>query len=321
MDHLLAGYDGSASSKAACRWAADEAARRAVELRIVGCVPTLPMGTDDSAFMSTASSRLQRDTRDQVEDLALMLARAHPTISINALAVPGRPRRRLVEEAASADLLVIGSTGARGTTGTYTGSVAHTVVRESPCPSIIVPREHAPSARPLVVVAIDGTGRSEAALDWAIDEADLLGARLEIVHAWRPLHGGHASPSANSRAQIDAARLLEAAIERARARSGTRVEGRLVDGNPATELAGLSRGADLAVIGSRSRHGVAFTVSGSVVDAMISHAASPIAVVREGQRRDRDSPTSRSRVATDRDLGHWRHGTVREMLTARTDQP
>jgi hypothetical protein len=57
--------------------------------------------------------------------------------------------------------------------------VARTVVR----PVVVAPRQRAPSAGALVVLGIDDTARSEAALDRATDDADPRNAQLEIIHA------------------------------------------------------------------------------------------------------------------------------------------
>jgi nucleotide-binding universal stress UspA family protein len=139
--------------------------------------------------------------------------------------------------------------------------------------------------RPRVVVAIDGSVRSEASLEWAIDETDLLGGQLLVVHAFSYPYGdgGETLSSARDLMRVDATRRLDQAVERARARGGAEVDGRLAEGRPGAEIVTSADGADLIVVGTRQRSAALHVaVLASVAEAVISHAPCPVAVVREG---------------------------------------
>jgi nucleotide-binding universal stress UspA family protein len=121
-----------------------------------------------------------------------------------------------------------------------------------------------------VVVGIDGSPSSDAALDWAAGEAGLRGLPLSIVHADR----GEPDTS-------DAGREL---LEAAAARVAGKVPGvttRLADGSPAEALLAASRGAALVAVGVRGVHGERHARLGTVASTLVRRAGCPVAVTRE----------------------------------------
>jgi len=181
---------------------------------------------------------------------------------------------------------VVGTTGAGQAASWLLGSVAYVLARTSPCPVVFVPVAltsggPAESSRPRVVVGIDDSKESDAALDWAIDEADLQRAELTIVHAWSYPYALD-SPAAAVRdvMRVDAACVLDRAVERANSRGGTVVDCRLVEGNAAEAVIEAAEGADLIVVGSRGRGGFRSLLLGSVSSAVVHHTHCPTVVVR-----------------------------------------
>ena len=287
--HIISGYDGSKTSGAAVSWAADEAVRRNAGLTVLACYvePTMTDFGLSSLFRSAIDTiNLREVTQRHVDELAAALAPAHPGLAINAYAVHGRPRRQLVEQAEQADLVVIGSTGSSDSASSFMGSVARAVVRNSPCPVVVVPGAQTMPPCPRVVVGVDGTVRSASALEWAIDESDLVRGDLEVVHAYSyPYSAEGGAPSeARDLMRIDAANHLEQAVDRARTRGGSKVDGCLVEGRPAEVLIERAQGADLVVIGARhyEPHSVYLAVLGSVAETVAGRPPCPVAVVREG---------------------------------------
>ena len=135
---------------------------------------------------------------------------------------------------------------------------------------------------PRIVVGIDDSQGSNAALEWAIDEADLHRAELTVVHAWSYPYGLD-SPAATVRdvMRVDAACALDRAVERANSRGGARVDSRLIEGNAAESILEAAEGADLIVVGSRGRGGLRSLLLGSVSSAVIHHTHCPTVVVRD----------------------------------------
>jgi nucleotide-binding universal stress UspA family protein len=286
--HILCGFDGSAGSVEAARWAAAEATRRRAGLTLLACY-TEPFVTDfdpSASFLSAVDTIALRDaTRAKVDDLATRLSDSWPGLAVDACVAHARAARALIAHAAQADLLVLGATGSGDPHAALVGSVVRSVLRDSPCPVVVVPVAGPPGEVPRVVVGTDGTSRSAAALDWAVDECDLLRGELEVVHAYSyPYeHVEGSSTVARDLLRVDAATQLARGVERARGRGASKVEGHLACGGVARVLLERGEDADLVVIGmrrdaSRSRY---LAGLGSVIEALVARPPCPAAVVPE----------------------------------------
>jgi nucleotide-binding universal stress UspA family protein len=133
-----------------------------------------------------------------------------------------------------------------------------------------------------IVVGIDGSPSSVAALEWAAHQAELTGGTIRAVAAWEwPVSQGWAipypddwDPAADVRAALDG--VLDTAKA---AHPSVDFERKVVEGNPAVVLVEASTGADLLVVGSRGRGEFAGMLLGSVSDHCVHHATCPITVV------------------------------------------
>ena len=206
---------------------------------------------------------------------------AHPRVGFDFHVVNEHAVNALVREAESADLLVVGSNGAGAVRSFLLGSVTSAVLHESPCPVVVVPGElHEVTGR--IVVGVDGSKPSDVALEWAIDEADRHGADLVVLHAWeypyRMTNEGFA-PGPDL-AQVDAAIVVDAAVEHARERMTGGVHRRLVEGGATQSLLAAAEAAAMLVVGSRGRGGFRSMLLGSVAHAVSAHAHCPVVVVR-----------------------------------------
>ena len=137
-----------------------------------------------------------------------------------------------------------------------------------------------------IIVGVDGSDASERALHWALEEARLRGAVLEVVHAWphphAPLPGYRPSLAPESvRAMREAAKeLVEDIVAGLPAElSGIDVRAFEVEGPPAQALLDAAQGADLLVVGSRGRGGFAGLLLGSVSQQCAHHARCPVVIV------------------------------------------
>ncbi|HYT10477.1 MAG TPA: universal stress protein [Mycobacteriales bacterium] len=143
-----------------------------------------------------------------------------------------------------------------------------------------------------IVVGVDGSEESQAALRWAAGEAELHGAELEAVYAWEPplrlpLVSAPANPLIGS-AQVDtrvlarrAEETLEAALDQVfgEQRPGY-VTPVVLEGPAAAVLLDQSLHADLLAVGSRGHGGFKGLLLGSVTEQCVRHARCSVVVVR-----------------------------------------
>ena len=141
--------------------------------------------------------------------------------------------------------------------------------------------EHA-AATPRIVVGVDGSDASLAALDWALAEGRRRGATVEVVHAYIPMgYDTYLVPTIDPVVYRDAAdAVLDVAMEHvATDAPGPTVVRRLVMDGAGPALVELAKGADLLVV-SGSGHGhLAELVLGSVSQYVLHHASCPVVLV------------------------------------------
>jgi nucleotide-binding universal stress UspA family protein len=145
-----------------------------------------------------------------------------------------------------------------------------------------------------IVVGTDGSPGAQRAVSWALGEARLRKAPLQVVHAWMvPLIDALPEPWAvgapslgpsdddvHDHLEAAARNLLDACVDEARsADPGVEIHGELVEGRPAAALLEAARNADLLVVGSRGRGGFAGLLLGSVSAQCVHHAPCPVVVV------------------------------------------
>jgi nucleotide-binding universal stress UspA family protein len=145
-----------------------------------------------------------------------------------------------------------------------------------------------------IVVGVDGSEGSRAALRWAAEEAELRDADLEAVMARMPplpmaLYGPGSTPIPTTTAPLDPqarARMSEQALQQIlRDVLGAQLPSRLTwgfeEGHPVGVLLARSRDADLLVVGARGGGGFAGLLTGSVSEQCVRHATCSVVVVRQ----------------------------------------
>ena len=133
-----------------------------------------------------------------------------------------------------------------------------------------------------IVVGVDGSEPSHRALEWAVEEARLRHANLEVVHAWTysplgtsPYHPTMLDPSVMERIAHD---LLDGSMATVDT-TGVEVTKSLVCDGAAAALVEEGKGADLLVVGSRGRGGFAGLLLGSVSQQVVHHARCPVVII------------------------------------------
>jgi nucleotide-binding universal stress UspA family protein len=135
----------------------------------------------------------------------------------------------------------------------------------------------------VIVVGIDGSPESGSALSWAIQEARLRNASLNIVHAFPALVSFFGTTAHEYYPQVEkeAQDQFDAMLAAAPPMDDLAVQHTLVPGHPAEVLVRESKGATMLVVGSRGRGGFRGIVLGSVSTQCTQLAHCPVLVVRE----------------------------------------
>jgi nucleotide-binding universal stress UspA family protein len=143
-----------------------------------------------------------------------------------------------------------------------------------------------------IVVGVDGSDASVAALRWAVQQAISTGATLEVICAWEspntpeltPLFGVPSvthQPATSELARDSAQHRLDQVIDATIGAEGeVQVAARVIEGHPAPVLVQAAQGAILLVVGSSGHGAFVGMLLGSVTSHVTAHAPCPVVVVR-----------------------------------------
>lgn len=284
---IVAGVDGSPASNAAVCWAARDAALRNVPLTLVhmygAYVPTYPQ-----IPLPAGVAVWQEEDGQQVLERAVKIAedavKGHQKIAITSEVKCSPPVPTLVELSEEAEMIVVGSNG-RGAVGrALLGSVSSGVVRGAKCPAAVIRDEDPLMPHPQqapVLVGIDGSPASELATAIAFDEASRRGVDLQALHAWSDVQVLELPGFDWAMVQDDAERALAERLAGWQERyPDVTVHRLLVCDRPARQLIEKSESAQLVVVGSHGRGGLARMLLGSVSNAVVHSVRMPVIVAR-----------------------------------------
>jgi len=286
---VVVGVDGSGSAYRAVEWAAAEAARRGAELRLVRAFSwtTSERPVRDGGRVAQYRDELLKFARSQVARAARIAADVRPEVETTTQVAVGAPIEVLGSEARRAQLLVLGDRGLGGLAGLLLGSVAVGLAAHGACPVVIVRGERgaAGNEESPVVVGIDDSSISEAALAFAFDAAAARGVGLVVVHAWSPTAIDDALAPVMD---WDAATAEEDALLAERLAGWEQkhpevaVRRTVVRNGAVRSLVAASREAQLVVVGSRGRGNATGLLLGSVSHGVLHASHCPVAIVRPG---------------------------------------
>ncbi|MEU9433415.1 universal stress protein [Streptomyces sp. NPDC048252] len=283
---ITAGVDGTDESLAALAWAAREAVRRDLELRVVHAWRFQPNAAADVADRDAQ----ERWVRDSVREAVATVAERHPALSVTTDVQEGSPVETLVAAAADAEQLVLGSRGHGPVVGFLLGSVGQQVIAEAARPVVLVRAGDKPSSEVAgheIVVGQHGEPEDSApALRFAFETAAARGAGVRAVRAWTLPPVFAYSPGSLKLAD-DAGGLepyekkaLAAALEPWRDRfPDVPVVEHVEMGSAGQVLLSVSGRAQLMVVGRRAHRTAVGARIGSVVHGVLHHADCPVAVV------------------------------------------
>jgi nucleotide-binding universal stress UspA family protein len=211
------------------------------------------------------------------------VASGYPDLGVEVRVRDDTVAGALVDASPDAALVVLGSDARVHYGGLLAGLVSIQVAAHARAPVIVVPGPVATPSPGRIVVGVDDSPGSAAALDFAFDEARTRDAPVHAVHVWDlPTHDEPRSPTSHRPTfQQTAERMLDARVavwlDRYPATPATREAVR--SGNPVRVLNDAATGGALIVVGRRGHGGFASLALGSVSDGLVRYAGIPIAVV------------------------------------------
>lgn len=274
MKTIVVGVDESDGAARALQWAVDEAALHGAQVRAVMAWDWL-----DQHRPGPSNFDPKYDQDDAEANLHRLVTTAVGDAPVEAQAVCEVAPRALLEASADADLLVVGARGIGGLRGLLTGSVARACLLHATVPIAVV-RESSTSGSRHIVVGVDGSAPSQAALRWALAEARRRRVGLDIIHAWLPPWTSALDiPAPNpedirraARAVLDLALVTEDA-------AGVTIERHVGAGGAAEMIVEAAADAELVVVGRRGHGGFRQLLLGSVAAQVADHAACTVVVV------------------------------------------
>jgi nucleotide-binding universal stress UspA family protein len=140
-----------------------------------------------------------------------------------------------------------------------------------------------------IVVGVDGSDSSKAALRWAIRQAKLTGSSVDAVTSWHYPAAYGLTPGSEGAFDFEVNAknaLAEALAEVSGLEPDVPVRPLVAEGIAAEVLLHRARGADLLVVGSRGHGGFASALLGSVSMYCVLHAHCPVLVLRDRREGD-----------------------------------
>jgi nucleotide-binding universal stress UspA family protein len=277
---IVVGVDTSDNATRAALWAAREAEARGLALHVVHAlnlpaVSATPLEPPEYAAKQHAYATALLDTvigevRDQYPETAV-------TGEVSELSAP----QTLVTLSRDARLVVTGTRGHGGFAGLLLGSVSLKLAAHSHCPAVVVRGEEPGEPLNEVVLGVE-PAEHEAPIRYAFNAAVAYGAALRVVRAWQPeppntqfaLAGVVAER--HHREADDVAALFKGIRDEY---PGVQVTVDIVRGNTVPALINEAMNARLLVVGARRERRPLSVGAGYVVQGLLSHSPTPVAVV------------------------------------------
>ncbi len=277
---IVAGVDGSALSTAAIQWSAHRASDLGLPLHLVHACGTDPgdgFGDPDPDARRTAALPM----------LTAAVGHAHAidsSLEVSTACLSGFASSTLIQVSHKAAMVVLGAVGHGIISRASIGPTTLQVAMNAHCPVVVIGHEGRRSAAThgRVVVGVDGSPASLAALSEAFDRAALRGAKLQVVHAWQNKRAGNGITAAaehwpTHESDLESAVTAELAGHTER-HPDVAVAHDIVKGDPARALGDHSREADLVIVGRRGLGGFPGLRIGSVPVRLMGRTACPLVI-------------------------------------------
>lgn len=289
IQQVLCAVDFSEPSIEALRYAVSVARRTGATVHAVHAwqLPVVPLADGGVVLGIDMTDRIRADLDRAIREL--VAKHRAPEAPIEAHLVMGDPAATVIGEAKrlGCDTIVIGTHGRSGLPRAILGSVAERVVRTAPTRVFVVPPRlegHESFAdRPVrtILCAVDFSRTSEEALREAVELAETSDARVHVVHCWELAAFAHPNSELAVSHERQLRQDLEGLVHRYAARKAPLVPV-IRRGIHYVEIVELARevSADLVVIGTEGKTGLAHLFLGSVAERVVRSSPVPVLTVR-----------------------------------------
>ena len=273
---MVVAWDGTEPARAALDWSLARTAGG--ELTLVRVLDR----TVSSADYFTLDSTTTR-AREVLNDDAERVSARYPALTVHSELLSGDPISELRALSAPDTLVVVGTHRRRGSTLRYEWSLGARLAGSANGPIAIIPEgDSKPHAG--IVVGVDGSAASNAAVDFAAAEAERSGEDLIAIHAWQePLVWRDTTePDARFLETLEAShrRILDESVHAVATRYPlVRTRPSLVRGPAQSVLLDAARGAALLVVGDHGFKGLSKLLLGSVSHSIVLNIQSPMVVI------------------------------------------
>ena len=305
-NRVVVGVDGSLNSDHALAWAADAAESRHVPLEVVlAWDATWVHASEGIMAITDVDETFRRLTALAEERIDSSISRVQEKHDLSGLEIIRTPVQgpvvpAVIEAAAGASMLVVGRRGVGRLGRLFMGSVSAGIVRQAHLPVTVIPDpERAEQQRaaaldgaeadetPRIVVGVDGSPASVAALKFAAEAAQRRHLPLHAVTCWQFATSGIPSESFGWVPPIEdfedrSRQHLDEAIERAGISHlpEDQLVRTILRSSPGRGLLRSAAGATWLVLGSRGMGGFERLMLGSVSSQLMEQAPCPVTIVR-----------------------------------------
>lgn len=274
--HTVVAWDASEPAKAALDWCL---------ARPVGGDLTLVRVLDQttsSADYFTDEPATKR-ARQVLTDVADRVSARHPNLTVHSDLRSGDPITQLRAVSSPDTLVVVGTHRRRGSTLRYEWSTGARLAGSANGPIAIIP-DGDNTQHSGIVVGVDGSAASTAAVDFAAAEADRTGQELHAIHAWQEPLVWRDTTEPDARflqtLEISHRRILDESLLAVSQRFPTlRIRATLVRSAPQSALLDAARGCALLVVGDHGLAGATTLLPGAVTHSIVLNIQSPTVVI------------------------------------------
>ena len=280
---VVVGFDGSAPALGALRWAAAEAGRRGVRLRVLLSYHWRFPGAERIAGEATVDA-LREQAHVVVAEAVAQARKVTPGLEALGSTVEGHAAGALLDASEEAALTVVGHRGRGGFASLLLGSVGLQVATHARGPVVVV-RGRAEATHGPVLLGVDGSPQATVAAGMAFSEAAargcaVLAARVhpDPTPPWSIEAPAGPDPRAETHRPTD--ELIQQLADVRSRYPQVPVEYEVRQGHPTDVLTYLSLKAQLVVVGTRGHGGFTGLPLGSVAQQLLQHSDCPVLIAR-----------------------------------------